>query len=174
MKIVHGSRDLKHLTTGKKKVNKNIPNGEFLIKDSNVGGPLLVTELNQDSLDNSNQILIQTSSKQMEVNSFRDNSSLLEHEHLSLNVLLPESSKDLVHFNFDLNESDSEQVVCDLCLKSFQKIKLLIIHLAQHTGKYTCLMCCKVCIYCRINKLMMFPPYKYITSSVNINMIILF
>lgn len=134
--------------TGKIKItNKNI-NNDSLVKDLYIGGPLLLTSLDQESLDNSNPMLGQTGSKQLELNSFTDHSNELENDHLNLNVdsiLMTDNVKELEHFNFELNESESEQLVCDLCLKSFQKVRLLIIHLAKHTGKYTCLECNKVC-----------------------------
>lgn len=136
------------IPTGKLKItNKNIFSNDSFIKDSNVGGPLLLTEVEQESLDNSNLMLGQTVSKQVELNCFVDQCNLLENEHLSLNVdsiFLTDNVKELDHFNFDLNESETESLVCDLCLKSFQKLRLLITHLAQHTGKYTCLECNKV------------------------------
>lgn len=149
MKIVHGSIieiQADKTPTGKFKVINNNLNND-LVKDSNVGGPLLLTDIDQDSFDNSNSIMGQTTSKQFELNTFADNGNLLESEHLSLNVdsiLLTDNVKELEHFNFELNESETEQLVCDLCLKSFKKLRLLIIHLAQHTGKFTCLECNKV------------------------------
>lgn len=92
-------------------------------------------------------MLVQTGSKPIELNSFSDHNNELETDNLNLSVdhiLLTDNVKELDHFNFELNESESEQLVCDLCLKSFQKLRLLVIHLAQHTGKYTCLECNKV------------------------------
>lgn len=125
--------------------NIKVDNQELLVKDSNVGGPLLLTDLDQDSLDTSNLMIDRTGGK-CELNTFSDHDNLLENEHLSLNVegLLTENVKQLDHFNFELNEAEPEQLICDLCSKSFQKLKSLIIHLAQHTGEHTCLECKKV------------------------------
>lgn len=150
MKIVHASNidSVEHIPPlGKHTIIKKSSNNELSLKDSNVGGPLLLTDLDQDSVDNPMPILGQSTSKQFELNSFGDNYNLLENEHLSLNVdsiFLTENAKELDDFNFELNETDSEQLVCDLCLKSFQKLNLLMVHLAQHTGKYTCFECNKV------------------------------
>lgn len=150
MKISHGSTtDMpqESVPAGKIKASKNILGKDSFIKDSNVGGPLLLTDVDQESLDNSNLILEQTVSKQLELNCFVDQYNILENENLSFNVdsiLLTDNVKELDHFNFELKESETELLVCDLCLKSFHKLRLLIIHLAQHTGKYTCSECNKV------------------------------
>lgn len=135
------------IPTAKIKItNKNISSNDSFLKDSNVGGPLLLNDVDQESLDNTNLMLGQNVSKQIELN-FVDQCNLLENEHLSLNVdsiLLTDNVKAFDHFNFELNEPETETLVCDLCLKSFQKVNLLIRHLAQHTGKYTCVECNKV------------------------------
>lgn len=127
-------------------VNKSVENFETIVKDSDMGGPLLLNDLEQDSFDNNSLTMGQILSRQYDLHNLSDQTNLLEGEHLSLNVeyLLTENVKELDHFNFELKETDSEQLICDLCLKSFQKLRSLITHLAQHTGKYTCLECHKV------------------------------
>lgn len=169
VKIAHCAiMDIKQDTIPAKKIkitNKNIVNNDSVAKDFYIGGPLLLTNLDQESLDNSNQMLGQTSSKQLELNSFIDHNNELENEHLNLNVdsiLLTDNVKELDHFNFELNETESEQLVCDLCLKSFEKVRQLITHLAQHTGKHTCLECNKV--FKLFNKMTI---YNFFLSNIN-------
>lgn len=107
--------------------------------DFGPGGPLL-NIISNDSLDNSNMLLRQT-----EIDLNNDSTdALLETENLNVdNLLNEENVRGLDHFNFDIDES-TDQFVCDVCLKPFGKLPLLVQHMRLHTGQYTCLCCYKV------------------------------
>lgn len=111
-------------------------------KDLVIGGPLL-NDILADSMDNSNMLLTQMELNSFDISVMGNQSSLLESENLSVDNLLNENVKQLDHFNFEIDESQ-EQFVCDVCLKSFTKLRLLVQHLKKHTGKFTCHQCFKV------------------------------
>lgn len=61
--------------------------------------------------------------------------------HLNVENILNEDE----NFNFEMpKDIDPEKFVCDICLKEFAKLKLLIVHLNAHTGKFTCQRCMRV------------------------------
>lgn len=107
------------------------------VKDSLVGGPLL-NEVLTESLDNSNILL-----QQFDIGNIDNTNMLLDSENLGVDHLLTDNVKYLEHFNFDIDENQ-EQFMCDICLKSFCKLKLLVQHLKRHTGKYMCPHCLTV------------------------------
>ncbi|KAJ8940016.1 hypothetical protein NQ314_010847 [Rhamnusium bicolor] len=112
-------------------------------KDISVGGPLLLNNITADSLDNSTLLLPQTDLSQFDLSGIENQNTLLENENLNLNVdnILNDNVKQLDHFNFEINEPEMEQLICDICLKSFIKLKSLVQHIEQHTGKYLCYEC---------------------------------
>lgn len=123
------------------KVTKN-KSAKDHVKDSLVGGPLL-NEVLTESLDNSNILLQQTDMEQFDIGNIDNSNMLLDSENLGVDHLLTDNVKYLEHFNFDIDENQ-EQFLCDICLKSFSKLKLLVQHLKRHTGKYMCPHCLMV------------------------------
>lgn len=143
IKIVH-SGSLKNTfdKTSKTNFKKNEGISEKLKKtDAVIGGPLL-NDVLTDSLDNSS-IMLQT-----EISTFdlENQNILIESDNLNVDNILNENVKELEHFNFEIKETE-EQFVCDICLKAFNKLKLLVQHLKKHTAKYFCYKCLKV--FCR-------------------------
>lgn len=142
VKIVHCSS----LSNPPEQTSKAHPQVDDLVvertkrKDAVIGGPLL-NDVLSDSLDNS-----------MEINSFdlENQNILIESDNLNVDNILNENVKELEHFNFELDETE-EKFVCDVCLKSFNKLKLLVQHLKKHTAKYFCHKCLKV--FCRSENL---------------------
>ncbi|KAG5876662.1 hypothetical protein JTB14_027139 [Gonioctena quinquepunctata] len=114
-------------------------------KDNSMGGPML-NEIMTDSLDNPSLVLPQNYLSEFDLSNIENQGKLLGNENLQLNTesILNENVKDLESFNFELKEPDNDQLMCDICLKSFKKLKLLILHMAQHTGRHTCHECNKV------------------------------
>lgn len=118
------------------KLNLTLPTTcNFTTKDVVLGGPLL-NDVFTDSLD-----LPQNEFSQFHPN--LDNQTLLLDNEENLDF---GSVKDLDHFNFEIDDNQ-KHFVCDLCLKQFAKLKLLVEHLKSHTGKYTCFKCLKVCYF---------------------------
>ncbi|XP_063902821.1 zinc finger protein 569-like [Zophobas morio] len=113
-------------------------------KDVALGGPLL-NDIFTDSSD-----LQQSDLNQFDLNIDNQN-LLLDNDNLTVENLLNENVKDLDHFNFEIDDSQ-KQFVCDICLKQFTKVKLLIIHLRHHTGDFMCYKCSK--IFCRKENLL--------------------
>ncbi|KAJ8979541.1 hypothetical protein NQ317_017689 [Molorchus minor] len=150
LKFVHGSPP----TVSVEKIkDTKIPISKA--KDPNeskesVGGPLLLNDIIPDSLDNSNLFLAQsaqTDINHFDLNSMENQNILLENENLNLNVeniLITDNVKELGHFNFDIKEQETDRLVCDICLKSFAKLRSLIQHIELHTGKFLCHQCNKV------------------------------
>lgn len=116
---------------------------ELDTKDTSVGGPLLLNNITADSLDNSSLLLSQADLLRVDLKGIENQNIMMETENLNLNVdnIINENVKQLDHFNFELNELESEQLICDICLKSFGKLKSLIRHLEQYTGKFMCQQC---------------------------------
>ncbi|RZC35583.1 PR domain zinc finger protein 15-like, partial [Asbolus verrucosus] len=136
LKIVHKSS----FATSQPKPTKNCEStSKVLCKDVALGGPLL-NDMFTDSSD-----LQQADLNQFELNIDNQN-LLLDADNLIEENLLNENVKDLDHFNFEIDDSQ-KQFVCDICLKQFTKVKLLIIHLRHHTGDFVCFKCLK--IFCR-------------------------
>ncbi|CAH1982949.1 unnamed protein product [Acanthoscelides obtectus] len=121
-------------------------------QDSCLGGPLLLNSIASESLDNSGfQHFNQGMTSLLENENLisqgvMNQSTMLESDNMNLNVdsILQENVKELDHFNFELGESDTEQLICDVCLKIFTKLKYLLVHLESHTGKFICYDCNKV------------------------------
>lgn len=110
--------------------------------DTVIGGPLL-NDVLVDSLDNSSIMLQQTELDNFDL---ENQNILIESENLNVDNILNENVKDLEHFNFEIDETD-ERFICDICLKAFSKLRLLVQHLKKHTAKYICYKCSKV--FCR-------------------------
>ncbi|EFA02991.2 hypothetical protein TcasGA2_TC010410 [Tribolium castaneum] len=129
LKIVH-----KMLVTSSPKTSKSVvtpPKTDC--RDVVLGGPLL-NDMFTDSSDLQQFDLL-------------DNQNLLlDNDNLTVENLLSDNVKDLDHFNFEIDDSQ-KQFICDICLKQFTKIKLLIVHLRHHTGDFMCYKCLK--IFCR-------------------------
>lgn len=102
-------------------------------RDVALGGPLL-NDMFTDSSD----------LQQFDIG--LDQNLLLDNDNLTVENLLSENVKDLDHFNFEIDDNQ-KQFICDICLKQFTKVKLLIIHLRHHTGDFMCTKCLK--IFCR-------------------------
>lgn len=128
------------------KATTNAKENEIVIertrRKDDIGGPLL-NDILADSLDNSNIMLQQTV-----INAFdmENQNMLIESDNLSVDNILNENVKQLEHFNFEIDETE-ERFVCDVCLKAFNKLKLLVQHLQKHTARYVCYKCLKV--FCR-------------------------
>lgn len=118
------------------------------IKESVIGGPLL-NDILTDSLDNSNLILHQTEINNFDLNNIENQNILVESDNLNVDNLLTDNVKGFDHFNFELDETQ-EQFICDVCLKAFTKLRLLILHLRKHTGRYTCPHCLTVSNYAEV------------------------
>lgn len=144
IKIIHSGA----LGSSYEKINKaNLGQSDTISeknkkRDAIIGGPLL-NDVLTDSLDNSSVVLQQT-----EISSFElDNQNILiESDNLNVDNILNENVKDLEHFNFEIYETE-EYFICDICLKAFNKLKLLVQHLKKHTAQYFCYKCSKV--FCR-------------------------
>lgn len=95
-----------------------------------LGGPLL-NNFFTETLDNVNLLAA---------------SGDLSLDFENLNV----GSCELDDFNFELGES-KEQLVCDICLRPFGKLKHLVLHLKGHTGNFVCNICTKVNNICECN-----------------------
>ncbi|CAG9859529.1 unnamed protein product [Phyllotreta striolata] len=120
----------------KSSTSNNVEKSADLSNENYVGGPLLTNEVNYDSTDNTGLVLPQTDMDHQNMQ--------FEQDNLNMESILSESVKDLDNFNFELVENDTEQFVCDICLKVFKKVKSLIQHMNKHTGKFTCIECNKV------------------------------
>ncbi|CAH1176122.1 unnamed protein product [Phaedon cochleariae] len=129
-------------------------------KDNCVGGPLL-NEVIGDSLDITTLDLPHTDTGAFDLNSMENQGSIFENENLNLNMesILEDSQKGLEHFNFELKESESEQFICDICLKKFKRLRYLVFHMDLHTGKHTCRLCYKV--FARKENLSFHPCKSY-------------
>lgn len=138
LKIVHCGSDQISKTSSKE--------NDIAIETSGrreyIGGPLL-NDMLTDSLDNSNIMLQQTEMSNFDL---VDQNMLIESDNLSVDNILNGNVKELEHFNFEIDETE-ERFVCDVCLKAFNKLRLLVQHLKKHTAKYVCLKCTK--IFCR-------------------------
>ncbi|XP_044268277.1 PR domain zinc finger protein 15-like [Tribolium madens] len=129
LKIVH-----KMFMTSSSKTSKSIVSPTKTdSRDVVLGGPLL-NDMFTDSSDLQQFDLL-------------DNQNLLlDSDNLTVENLLNDNVKDLDHFNFEIDDSQ-KQFICDICFKQFNKMKLLIVHLRQHTGDFMCFKCLK--IFCR-------------------------
>lgn len=143
LKIVHGNNLTQTVETIKEAEITVAKKREQDSKDASVGGPLLLNSITTDSLDNSSLLLPQTDLMRLDLNGIENQNIMMETENLNLNVdnIINENVKQLDHFNFELNELEPEQLICDICLKSFIKLKALIQHIQQHTGKFLCHEC---------------------------------
>ncbi|XP_018561356.1 PR domain zinc finger protein 15-like [Anoplophora glabripennis] len=143
LKTVHGNNLKQTAETIKESEISNIKINEHDSKDTSVGGPLLLNNISADSLDNSSLLLSQSDLLKVDLNGIENQNIMMETENLNLNVdnIINDNVKQLDHFNFELKELESEQLICDICLKSFVKLKSLIQHLEQHTGKFLCHQC---------------------------------
>lgn len=143
LKIVHGNNLTQTAETIKEEEVSVAKRKEHDSKDASVGDPLLLNNITTDSLDNSSLLLPQTELMRLDLNGIENQNIMMETENLNLNVdnIINENVKQLDHFNFELNELESEQLICDICLKSFMKLKALIQHIEQHTGKFLCSEC---------------------------------
>jgi hypothetical protein len=136
LKIVHKM----YFSTSQPKSSKNVESTiNAPCKDVALGGPLL-NDMFTDSSD-----LQQADLNQFDL-SMDNQNLLLDNDNLIVENLLSENVKDLDHFNFEIDDGQ-KQFVCDICLKQFTKVKLLIIHLRHHTGDFMCYKCLK--IFCR-------------------------
>lgn len=107
----------------------------FATKDIVLGGHL-INDVLSDSFD-----LPQNELNQFNLN--LDNQSLLFDNEENLDF---GNVKDLDHFNFEIDDNQ-KHFVCDICLKQFTKLKLLVAHLKAHTGRFLCFQCLKVCFF---------------------------
>lgn len=129
-----------YFSTSQPKSSKNVESTiNTPCKDVALGGPLL-NDMFTDSSD-----LQQADLNQFDL-SMDNQNLLLDNDNLIVENLLSENVKDLDHFNFEIDDGQ-KQFVCDICLKQFTKVKLLIIHLRHHTGDFMCYKCLKVCYY---------------------------
>jgi hypothetical protein len=129
-----------YFSTSQPKSSKNVESTiNAPCKDVALGGPLL-NDMFTDSSD-----LQQADLNQFDL-SMDNQNLLLDNDNLIVENLLSENVKDLDHFNFEIDDGQ-KQFVCDICLKQFTKVKLLIIHLRHHTGDFMCYKCLK--IFCR-------------------------
>lgn len=140
VKIVHsGSLG----STSEQINNSSINNNKIFPKENKrdciIGGPLL-NDILTDSLDNSNIMLQQTEMTNFDLDS---QNILMEADILNVDNILTENVKEIEHFNFEIDETE-ERFVCDVCLKAFNKLNLLVMHLRKHTAKYFCHRCSKV------------------------------
>lgn len=108
----------------------------FATKDIVLGGHL-INDAFTDSFD-----LPQNELNQVNLN--LDNQSLLFDTEENLDF---GNVKDLDHFNFEIDDNQ-KHFVCDICLKQFTKLKLLVEHLKAHTGRFLCSRCLKVGFLC--------------------------
>ncbi|VEN42218.1 unnamed protein product [Callosobruchus maculatus] len=121
-------------------------------QDACLGGPLLLNNIASESLDNSGLMHFEQGMCNLLENEnpmsqgVMNQSTMLESDNINLNVdsVLQENVKELDHFNFELGELETEQLICDVCLKMFTKLKYLLMHLESHTGKFICYDCNKV------------------------------
>lgn len=141
IKIVHSS-SLENTSDQNCTVNINLNEILKEKKDAEIGGPLL-NDMLTDSLDNSNIVLQQT---EMSAFDLENQNILIESDNLNVDNILNENVKEIEHFNFEIDKTE-EQFVCDICLKVFNKLRLLVQHLKKHTAKYFCSKCSKV--FCR-------------------------
>lgn len=102
-------------------------------RDVTLGGPLLNMCMDPSDLN----------LNQLDVGLDTNNLLLLDSDNLLVDNLLNDNVKDLDHFNFEIDDNQ-KQYVCDICLKQFNKVRLLIIHLRHHTGDFFCFKCLKV------------------------------
>ncbi|KAJ8951838.1 hypothetical protein NQ318_019813 [Aromia moschata] len=147
LRFVHGNTPKKSAETTK---DPQVPAPKQKERESkettSVGGPLLLNDIIPDSLDNSSLFLPQTDISQFDLSSIDNQNILLESDNLNLNMdnILTENVKGLEPFNFEINVPETGQLVCDVCLKSFVKLRSLIMHIEQHTGKFLCYGCNRV------------------------------
>lgn len=142
LKIVHAND--KSLNTPKESNKETNTNLKFLSvnstnRDALLGAPIL-NDMLTDGFESTNLL----SQSQFEIGLPNQN-MLLEVENLNVENIFNENERDLDHFNFEIDEN-KEQFICDICLKEFSRLKLLILHLNKHTGKYLCHSCHKVSI----------------------------
>ena len=136
LQIVHGDSNNIQFT-GSKISPFSIHCGGNKFNESSLGGPLL-NDILTDSTDNTHLLLPQMELSQFDICHIDNQNVLLETENMNLSVdnLLNENG----NFNLDIGEF-KEQIVCDICLKPFMKIKCLIQHLQKHTGRFKCPEC---------------------------------
>lgn len=117
-----------HIDLEKGRINNNKKTADT----AGIGGPLL-NEI--DSMENSNVLLDHV------LPPFEMVPSNLEIDSLNLGV----DNILQVHETFDFplpdNLAPAERFCCDICPKSFSKLRLLIVHMAAHTGDFVCGHC---------------------------------
>nr|XP_023017751.1 PR domain zinc finger protein 15-like [Leptinotarsa decemlineata] len=110
-------------------------------KDNPLEGPLLSDNITIDSLDNPSLLLPQNYLIEFSLENIENQNHLLGNENLQLNS---ESIMNMDQFDFELKEPENDQLMCDICLKSFKKLRQLLLHMAQHTGRFSCHDCNKM------------------------------
>lgn len=119
-------------------------------KLSKQDGEPLLTQYVSDNLDNSNSFLTQPEPDEniFDLENYGNQTALFDEDHLRLNldVIGSATIKDLDELDIDAKHpnSDTNDFVCDICLKRFSSVRLVALHLRFHAGQYFCSNCKRV------------------------------
>lgn len=116
----------------------------------NSDGEPLLTQYVSDNLDNSNSFLTQPEPDEniFDLDNYDNQTALFDEDNLRLNldVIGSATIKDLDELDIDAKHpnSDTNDFVCDICLKRFSSVRLVALHLRFHAGQYFCSNCKRV------------------------------